>query len=173
MFNIVLYHTPHMFLDNSSKELVKATKANKAKFIKKVQDLAPLELTNIYGGLVRSYCMNEKKTLDPMKINQRENNPAWDPECLKTGATTIFFLTDGSPTVTDDSIAEVRGGRMAQGEARYCRAQTIVDDIRRLNVFRKVVINTIGIGPHDGRLMAALAQMTGGEYIDRSGVAGR
>jgi hypothetical protein len=46
-----------------------------------------------------------------------------------------------------------------------------VDDIRRMNVFRKCVINTVGIGPHDGRLIQALAEMSGGEYVDRSAVA--
>jgi len=131
-------------------------------------------LTNIYGALKRAFCVNERNTIDPYKIGKKNtNDPSWDPECLKTGATTMFFLTDGSPTVTDDTIGEVKSGRMAQGQARYCQAENILLDVKRLNTFRKMVINTVGIGPHDARLLAALAEMTGGEYIDRSGVAQR
>jgi hypothetical protein len=173
-FNIVIYHTPHSMIDNSNSEFVQATEVNKKKFIKKVEELGFVNLTNIHGALTRSFCVNKRKTLDPMKIGKSANNPAWDPDCLKTGATTIFFLTDGFPTISDDStdIGTVGrpGGNMV-GNGRMCVAQNIVDDIRRLNVFRKCVINTVGIGPHDGRLIQALAEMSGGEYIDRSGVA--
>ncbi|MCA8918187.1 MAG: hypothetical protein KDB32_03850 [Planctomycetes bacterium] len=171
-FNIVIYHTPHSMIDNSTDEFVQATDSNKARFIKKVEDLNWANLTNIHGALTRSFCVNKRKTLDPMKIGKKENNPAWDPDCLKTGATTIFFLTDGSPTISDDStdIGQVGrpGGNMV-GNGRMCQPQNIADDIRRMNVFRKCVINTVGIGPHAGGLLQALAQMSGGEYIDRSG----
>jgi hypothetical protein len=173
-FNIVIYHTPHSMIDNSAAEFVQATEANKKKFIKKVDELNWVNLTNIHGALTRSYCVNKRNTLDPMKIGKNTNNPAWDPECLKTGATTIFFLTDGFPTISDDStdIGTVgRAGGNPVGNGRMCNAQNIVDDIRRMNVFRKCVINTVGIGPHDGRLIQALAEMSGGEYVDRSAVA--
>ena len=175
-FNIVIYHTPHSMIDNANDEFVKATETNKRKFIKKVEDLNWANLTNIHGALTRGFCVNKKKTIDPAKIGSRANNPAWDPDCLKSGATTMFFLTDGSPTISDDStdIGSVgRPGGPMVGNGRFCQAQNIVDDVRRLNVFRKVVINTVGIGPHMGNLLSALAQMSGGEYIDRSGVAPR
>lgn len=175
-FNIVIYHTPHAMIDNARDEFVQATKANKDMFIKKVEQLNWANLTNIHGALTRGFCVNGKKTIDPMKIGKNANNPAWDPECLMSGATTMFFLTDGSPTISDDStdIGQVGrpGGNMV-GNGRFCQGQNIVDDVKRLNTFRKVVINTVGIGPHDGRLMGAIAQLTGGEYIDRSGQSRR
>ncbi|MBX3461201.1 MAG: hypothetical protein KF696_14750 [Planctomycetes bacterium] len=175
-FNIVIYHTPHAMIDNARSEFVQATKANKDLFIKKVDQLNWAALTNIHGALVRGFCVNSKKTIDPMKIGKSANNPAWDPDCLMGGATTMFFLTDGSPTISDDStdIGQVgRAGGPMIGNGRFCKPDNIVLDVKRLNTFRKVVINTVGIGPHDGRLMAALAQLTGGEYIDRSGAARR
>lgn len=175
-FNIVIYHTPHSMIDNANDEFVQATDANKKRFIKKVEELNWVNLTNIHGALTRGFCVNKKDTIDPMKIGKRANNPAWDPECLKTGGTTMFFLTDGSPTISDDStdIGQVgRPGGPMVGNGRFCQGQNIVDDVRRLNVFRKMVINTVGIGPHDGRLLEALARMSGGEYVDRSGVAPR
>jgi hypothetical protein len=171
-FNIVTYHTPHSMIDGGTREFVQATEANKKKFIKKVEALSPLKQTNIHGGLVRAFCVNDKKSLDPAKIGKKENNPAWDPECLRTGATTIFFLTDGHPTISDDTTngGEVgRPGGARRGNGRMVKGRNIIADVQRMNTFRKVVINTIGIGPHSAGLMDALARMTGGEYIDRSG----
>lgn len=169
-FNVVIYFTDHNLLDQSVKNLIPASRANKDKFIKKVNDLAPLNLTNIHGGLMRGFCINEKGMLD-MKV---KSNGAWDPECILTGATTMFFLTDGSPTISDDTTNHSEAGISTPlGNGRMVQGGNIIMDIKRMNTFRKVVINTIGIGPHDNRLMQALAEMSGGEYVDRSGVASR
>lgn len=167
-FNVVVYHTDHSLLDQGTKNLIQASQANKDRFVKKVEALTYVSLTNIHGGLMRGFCVNEKGMLD-MKD---KSNGAWDPECILTGATTMFFLTDGSPTISDDTtnIPDV-GRTVPVGNGRMCQAQNIILDIKRMNTFRKVVINTIGIGPHDNRLMQALAEMTGGEYVDRSGAA--
>lgn len=164
-FNVVVYDTTHRLLMSSVKTLVQATKANKDKFVRKVEALQPLSLTNIHGGLMRGFCLNEVKSLNPMKLDANAN-PAWDVNCLNSGATTMFFLTDGSATASDDSTSN--NGAQG-GNGRYVDPQNIVTDIQRVNVFRKVVINTIGIGQHDNRLMLALAEMTGGTYVDRSG----
>ncbi len=178
LFNIVIYHTPHMMIDGGTNEFVPATEANKKKFIKRVEALNYAELTNIHGALNRAFCINSRKSLDPMKIDKRGNNPAWDPECLKSGATTIFFLTDGSPTISDDTTnappRRVPAGTQPppfRGNGRMIDPNNIVQDVLRLNTFRKVVINTIGIGPHHRSLMRRLAEMSGGQYVDRSGVA--
>lgn len=170
LFNIVVYHTDHSLLDQSVKNLVPANQANKDKFIKKVEALNWAALTNIHGGLMRAFCINEKGILD-MKVKE---NGAWDPECMLSGATTMFFLTDGAPTISDDTtnIPDV-GRTVPVGNGRMCQPQNIILDIKRMNTFRKMVINTVGIGPHDNRLMQALAEMTGGEYVDRSGVSNR
>jgi hypothetical protein len=173
-FNIVLYHTPHSMIDSSKNEFVRATEANKQLFIRKVEDLHWAQLTNIHGALVRSFGINMRRSIDPMRIGRRDNNPAWDPECMVSGATTIFFLTDGSPTISDDSTdtgTVGRAGGPPRGNGRMVQPANIVTDVRRMNTFRKVVINTVGIGPHHQGLMRALAEMSGGEYIDRTGVA--
>jgi hypothetical protein len=180
-FNIVLYDTMHRMIDQGKDEFIKATDANKRSFIKKVEDLKFLELTNIHGALNRAYCINMRNSLDPSKVNKSQTNPAWDPECLKSGATTIFFLTDGFPTFSDDTSNQpprrIPAGAPQpppfRADGRMVQPVNIVQDIRRLNTFRKVVINTVGIGPHHGPLMDALAKMSGGEYVDRSSVAQR
>ena len=109
-------------------------------------------------------------------FNWHKTDPASDTECLNSGATTIFFLTDGSPTISDDTTDKGKVGRPGgpmRGNGRMVIPQNIIDDIKRVNTFRKVVIHTIGIGPHNGQLLGALARMSGGEYINRSGVAPR
>lgn len=175
-FNVVLYHTPHAMLDQGKKEFVQATEANKRIFINKVEKLHWAQLTNIHGALVRSYGVNGRSSIDPMRIGRRDNDPSWDPECMLSGATTIFFLTDGSPTISDDSsdvrvVGTPNGPR--RGNGRMVQPRNIFEDVRRLNTFRKVVINTVGIGPHNQGLMQALARETGGEYVDRSGFSRR
>lgn len=167
-FNIVVYHTDHNLLDQSTKNLIPATQANKDRFIKRVEALNWAALTNIHGGLMRGFCVNEKGMLD-MKVKE---NGAWDPECILSGATTMFFLTDGSPTISDDTTNHNEAGITTPlGNGRMVKGANIILDIKRMNTFRKMVINTVGIGPHDNRLMQALAEMSGGEYVDRSGVA--
>lgn len=175
-FNVVIYDTNHSMLIQNTKELVKATSSNKAKFVKAVNKLKPLALTNIHGALTRGFCINEIKSLEPFG-KKKKTDPSWDPNCMNTGATTMFFLTDGSPTISDDTTNKEEVGRPNAagqmtnpfGNGRYVMPNNILWDIKRLNVFRKVVINTIGIGPHDGRLLGALARLTGGTYVDRSG----
>jgi hypothetical protein len=98
---------------------------------------------------------------------------------MAKGAETIFFLTDGSPTVSDDSsdIGEVgrpdKNGQVKKmvGNGKMCVPENIVAEIKRVNTFRKCVIHTVGIGPHDSRLMGELARISGGTYTDRTGVA--
>lgn len=168
-FNIVIYHTPHGLIDTSVKGLIPATEANKRRMIKKVQGLHWANLTNIHGALMDAFCLSDRGF-----FNWHKTDPASDTECLNSGATTIFFLTDGSPTISDDTTDKGKIGRPGgpmRGNGRMVIPQNIIDDIKRVNTFRKVVIHTIGIGPHNGQLLGALARMSGGEYIDRSGVA--
>lgn len=174
-FNIVIYDTYHKMINQSQDEFVRATESNKKKYTRRVNDLEWASQTNIHGALNRSFCVNMRDSLDPEKIGKSENNPAWDPECLKTGATTIFFLTDGSPTVSDDMDdkgAVGRPGGPRIGNGRMVNPNNIMWDIKRLNTFRKCVINTVGIGPHNSGLLQALSRISGGEYVDRSGMGG-
>ncbi|MCC6574446.1 MAG: hypothetical protein IT462_11710 [Planctomycetes bacterium] len=161
MFNVVIYDTPSDYIDPNTKSLVPASDANKNKFIKLVEGLKWKELTNIHGGLIDGYSITEKGVI--------KGDPAWDETALQCGAETIFFLTDGSPTYSDDS--KKVDPKTQMGDGKFVNPENIVADIKRINTFRKVVINTVGIGPHYGPLLDALAQITGGTYSDRTGVA--
>ena len=171
LFNVAIYDTGHSLLMPSTKNLVPATEENKNRFIKAVEKLAPLQLTNIHGGLMDSFSLTERGFLDWKKID-----PAWQEDCIQFGAETIFFLTDGSPTISDDTTNSGDVGRTPQvpvGNGKMCKPENIIAEVKRVNTFRKAVIHTVGIGPHDGRLMNELARISGGTYTDRTGVAKR
>ncbi|MCB9893957.1 MAG: hypothetical protein H6839_05905 [Planctomycetes bacterium] len=167
-FNIVTYGSTHSMLIQSRNEFVQATEKNKQTFIKKVEQLAVMGATNIHGALNRAFCINEKKTLDPADMMNGKADPASDLNCLLSGATTIFFLTDGSPNVSDEKNPPDRVADPT-ARARFTITENIIAEVRRLNLFRRAVIHTVGIGPHPKPLLQGLANATGGKYIDRSG----
>jgi len=62
---------------------------------------------------------------------------------------TIFFLSDGLPTV---------GERIDPGD--------ILEEVRRANDLRKVVIHTLAIGQFQRGFMRDLARLNGGQFVD-------
>ncbi|MCC6463750.1 MAG: hypothetical protein IT463_00255 [Planctomycetes bacterium] len=141
---------------------VKATKDACGKWGREARKLEPDSLTNIHGGLMMSLRLSAKGT--------SATNPCVDPDCVLTGADTIVFLTDGWASWSDDSVSQTvddpRGGGGKVGDGQFILGDVIVTDILRQNMFRKVVINTVGIGNHDENAMKGLAKGTGGTYVD-------
>lgn len=62
---------------------------------------------------------------------------------------TIFFLSDGRPT-----------------HGRYVDSDRILDEVRKANALRKVVIHTIAIGEFQKAFMEKLAAENGGIFVD-------
>jgi hypothetical protein len=143
---------------------VTATAANCSKWSKKAKELEPVELTNIHGGLSQAMRINGKG------INSAE--PSVDPDCILTGADSIIFLTDGWASWDDQSTGKVKDKRRPNdaaeiiGNGPFIYGEDIWPDIMRQNLFRKVIINTVGIGEHDKELLKVLAAKTGGVYVD-------
>jgi hypothetical protein len=167
MFNVVTYDTTHDLLNPSQAALMRATPNNKQAMIRRVQALEPRGATNIHGGIVRGFSIHERGMVD-----WRREDPATNEQCMTAGATTIFFLTDGFANVTDESLAQnpPQQGRGPDGP-RLAYSPNIVAETARLNLFRKSVIHTVGIGSHDRGLMRALADLSGGTYVDRTRVS--
>jgi len=100
---------------------------------------------------------------------------------LIDGCDTIFLLSDGEPT-TDNFAANDRfsGGRVTvnaeTGETKasgagsasyrgpYARRRYLVEDVRRMNLFRKAEIHCIGMAGADPRLLRDLAEIGLGRY---------
>lgn len=169
-FNIVVYGSDHRVINASHTGFVPANKANKAKYIKAAKAIGISGATNIHGALKRAFGLNDVKPVDPISPNG--SDAAWDKNCFLSGATTIFFLTDGSPSHSDSSRKVDSGMKDQNGNPLlsdyYAVPNNILEDIRRINLFRKVVIHTVGIGYHGKALLEGLAKDSFGNYVDKT-----
>ncbi|MDP7033756.1 MAG: hypothetical protein QF752_04620, partial [Planctomycetota bacterium] len=168
-FNVIFYNQD---ISAWKKGLVPASKGNKAEIIKKIKDLKPDGLTNIYGALEQGFFIWQKVVGDPLDAGngmviqngklvpaQQEKKSKNSKKDLgedrtvvhqeyKKGIDSMYFMTDGSPThgkeQTDDGI---------------------LGAVKKWNEVRKVKIHTIGIGAHNEKLMRELAAQNRGKYV--------
>jgi len=161
-FNIIVYEQKHRMIEEVTEGIVPANAANKTKFSNLVRALKANGGTNIHGSLTRAFRTTRKVPV--------QGDPALDKRAMLDGADTIFFLTDGQPSWSDDSTgySEVHPKWGAIGNGKFCKPAAILADISRVNTFRKVVIHTVGISPdHDKELMEKLAVQNHGSYVAR------
>ncbi|MCA8918294.1 MAG: VWA domain-containing protein [Planctomycetes bacterium] len=145
-----------------TKGWVEATDKNCDAWMTKVDEFETQNLTNIDGALRLAFKLSDKGV--------DSDEPALDKECVLSGAHTIVFLTDGYPTWSNDSENQNQPDRWKRenqvGDGEYVKAEKLIELLLHLNRFRKVVVNTVGIGNHDKDLMKAFAKHTGGGYTD-------
>jgi hypothetical protein len=163
----------------SSPGLSPATEKHVAKVIRELDAIAAgppkprrphgtLEgLTNIHGGMHRAFKLNGKSMV--------KSDEYVAPVTFEEGCNTIFLLSDGAPT-TDDWMErdkrdpQDRGGDPEMGGGGievpflnyygpYALVPHLVDDIRRLNLFRKVEIHCIGMGEARMPLLRRIAAL--------------
>lgn len=158
-FCIITYSTD---VKNITGGWVPATQANCDKWAREAKKLEPEAMTNIHGGLMKALRLSKK--------GDAAKDPAVDPDCVMTGADTIIFLTDGWGSWDDFSTTRVKDKRnnvdASVGDGPFIYGEDIWPDILRQNIFRKVVMSTVGIGNHDTELLKKLARETGGQYVD-------
>ncbi|MBZ0135130.1 MAG: hypothetical protein K8I27_02010 [Planctomycetes bacterium] len=156
-FAIVTYSTEVVLW---SEGWVEATDKNCNVWMDNVDDLEPDSTTNIHGAIKQAFELSEKRN--------KTENPELDKDCVLTGAHTIVFLTDGYPTWSDDSsdssAKDEWGNPVGNGE--YVKRDKLLELQQYINRFRKVVVNTVGIGIHDKKLMKGFAEDSGGGYTD-------
>lgn len=158
-FAIVTYSTEiELFTDG----WVEATDKNCDKWMGNVDDLETDSLTNIHGALMEAFQLNASGK------KPSESSIPVDKESVLTGAHTIVFLTDGYPTWSNDSSDQTAQNQWghAIGNGEYVKAEKLIELQRTYNRFRKVTVNTVGIGIHDKELMKAFAKDSGGGYTD-------
>ncbi len=130
-FNIIFYSTEVKLYSNA---MVQASDANKGKAQKYVHEIKAEGGTNIHDALEKAFNL----------IRKPEEN-------FEKGVDTIFFLTDGMPTV-----------------GKVVDPTKIQKLVREWNQTRRIRIHTIGIGTHDRAMMEALAKENGGNYAARN-----
>ncbi|MCB9894719.1 MAG: hypothetical protein H6839_09730 [Planctomycetes bacterium] len=154
-FSIITYSQEVV---NFSGGWIEASEKNCNIWKAKVEELEPDSYTNIHGAILMAMGLHDKGV--------KTDNLELDKECVLTGAHTIVFLTDGYATWSNDSTDRTAQDQFGNpvGNGEYISREKLVELAVRLNRFRKVVINTVGIGNHDKELMRDLAKQTGGSY---------
>lgn len=137
-----------------SKNMLRASPGNKAKAIKKLDSLAVKGGGS--GGVSRSgskasdQSAGRTNTYGSLQLALKIPETGRDKEgrLVRTRADTMFFLSDGLPT-----IGEVTD----PGEIRR--------RVARFNGTRKIIIHTIGFDKSNREFMVGLAQDSGGQYV--------
>lgn len=171
----------------STKGMVRATKANVAKAIAELDSIKPDKpdpvkapdgvlrgKTNMHSGLRRAFGLAGKGTV--------EEAAYVDPNTLKEGCDTIFLLSDGSPSWDDFEVRDKDYGEdqvVVDTEYGAAAARTemliyhgpyvdkhaiwLTDDVARMNLFRRTRIHCIGFGEADMQLLDRIAKSCGGQ----------
>ncbi len=102
------------------------------------------------------------------------------PKVLTEGCDTIFLLSDGAPSfdgfeITDKDYGEGRVvidheyGAAAQRTPNlkyhgpYDQEDWLVEDVRRMNAFRRIRMHCVGLGEANMQLLRRLAKMGNGD----------
>jgi hypothetical protein len=124
--------------------------------------------TNVHGAIHRAFKLKKKGLV--------KTEEYVDPVTYAEGCDTLFILSDGAPTWDDWAALDKTdpGDRAGDPEAGTRSARTppqlnfygpyafpkwLVDDVRRLNLFRKMEIHCVGIGEARMRLLRRIAAL--------------
>ena len=133
--------------------------------------------TNMHGGLHRAFKLRGSGLVGAYEYV--------NPRTWSAGCDTIFLLSDGAPTWDDwpnqDSKDELdRAGDPESGHKTndsptlnfpgpYRRTHHLLDDLRRLNLFRKVEIHAVGMGEANMNTLSSIASIGKGEALNLTG----
>ncbi len=118
-----------------------ANGATKREALKYIDSLAPLGATNIFDSLEKAFGIGMG---GPGAVQDARYASA-------DTADTIFLLSDGAPN-----------------KGRITAPDGILEEVRKMNRLRRIVIHTIGVGKDENRpFMKALADQNGGTYVHR------
>ena len=141
--------------------------------------------TNMHSGIRRAFGLAGRGYVESFAYV--------DPEALTEGCDTIFLLSDGAPSWDDFSaldkdfgegtpVASVEQGTPGQRQpimrywGPYHLDNWLVEDVRRMNAFRRIRMHCIGLGEANMGLLKQLAVVGNGEtfsFGDKQGDAAR
>jgi hypothetical protein len=128
--------------------------------------------TNLHGALLDAYQVTDDRPV--------ESNEHVDARGFVQGVDTIFVLSDGAPSWDDFDCVDVNDLDMTSGDPEsghqgkkaptlnfygpYIFPRHLLRDLVRLNMFRRVEINCIGIGEANASLLEGMAKIGMGEF---------
>lgn len=186
-FSVVWFGDESGTLD-SCKGMVKATKGNVDRVMAeldavvcgkpdppKAPDGVLRGKTNLHSGLRRAFGLTNKGFV--------EENAYVDPAALTEGCDTIFLLSDGAPSWDDfnmkdkdygegKAVVDSEYGAAGQRTPEmiywgpYSNEDWLVEDVQRMNAFRRLRVHCIGIGEASTGLLKKIAEATHGVAFD-------
>lgn len=191
-FSVVWFGTESGTLD-SCKGMIRATKANVDRVVAELDSIQPKMpdklnseervvapdgklrgKTNMHSGLRRAYGLAGRGFVDQYAYV--------DPDALVEGCDTIFLLSDGAPSWDDFNQkdkdygegnvvvdSEYNAGAPRTPEliyyGPYHQDDWLVEDVKRMNAFRRIRLHCIGLGEANMTLLRRLAEMGHGEVF--------
>ncbi len=191
-FAIVWFGTESGTLD-SCKGMIKATKGNVDRVIAELDGIKAVKKedvpsdekakspdgklrgkTNMHSGLRRAYGLAGRGFV--------EQYGYVDPEALVEGCDTIFLLSDGAPSwddfyatdkdygegkvvIDNEYNAEAKRTPNLIYQGPYVLDNWLVEDVKRMNAFRRIRMHCIGLGEANMDLLRGLAKMGHGEVF--------
>ena len=183
-FSIVWFGTEAGTLD-SCKGMIKATKGNVDKVLAELdsikeqppdKDKAPdgqlRGKTNMHAGLRYAFSLSDKGFVEDVAYV--------DPGVLAYGCDTIFLLSDGAPSWDEFGIEDTNyheGKTVVDNEYNkpapdqprvtyhgpFLEEHWLVEDVERMNAFRRIRMHCIGLGEANMSLLGKLAEIGHGE----------
>jgi hypothetical protein len=126
--------------------------------------------TNVHGAFRIAYKLKESGVAGPYEYVRSDT--------FFQGCDTIFLLSDGDPSYSDWAMSDRSdpGDHAGDPESKarkmdaptlvfhgpYSHEPWILDDLRRMNLLRRVEIHAVGIGEVSGRFLKGVAAVGGG-----------
>lgn len=130
--------------------------------------------TNMHSGIARAFGLAGKGFVDTAAYV--------DGEALSEGCDTIFLLSDGAPTTDDfivvdkdyqegEVVSDMETSKAAPRTPQlwypgpYREDDWLIEDVRRMNAFRRIRMHCIGLGEANTGLLKRLAEVGHGEVF--------
>lgn len=182
-FSVIWFGTENGTLA-CTKGMIPATRRNVARAIRELDSIRPgppnenapdgtlRGRTNLHGALRRAFSLKAKGAVP--------EHAYVDPKVIAQGCDTIFVLTDGAPSWDDFAVLDqdYGEGRVVKDTeygvdaprteqiyywGPYGRTDWIVEDVKRMNAFRRAQIHCVGIGEANMGLLEQIARSTMGQ----------
>lgn len=186
-FAIVWFGTEAGTLD-STKGMVKASKGNIKRVMAELDSIQPGEQipnkapdgtlrgrTNLHGGLRVAFGLCDRGVVDEAAFV--------DKNALTEGCDTIFLLSDGAPSWDDFGMVDrdygegkvvvdveygaeaSRSDRLEYGGPYGWDPRWLIEDLHRMNAFRRIRMHCVGLGEANVQLLEQMAEIGNGEVF--------
>ncbi|MDP6539434.1 MAG: hypothetical protein QF903_12945 [Planctomycetota bacterium] len=187
-FSVVFFGTQADLVEGC-RGMVKASRSNVARVMKSLDAITPGSpttmrpdgtlrgTTNLHGGLRRAFMVKKRGFV--------AEHAYVSPVAFEEGCDTIFLLSDGEPSWDDWDCMDTNYGEDRVGDPEshtpmddaprmhysgpFARMHNLLEDLERMNLFREVEINCIGVGEVQLGFLRRMADIGQGKAVHMGG----